>query len=106
MDNAQQRAALKPGLDPERDGAFRERSAFLPHPVADLDAGNGRDRLRLGKVGIRQPSLAKGGDGDGPPDLFRLGVEFVLERDFGFVFSFLARVARMSLIDPCPSRAA
>src|SRR5271157_5165795 len=63
MDDPEQRAALKPGLDLERDRAFRERSAFLAHSVADLHAGNGRDGLWLGEIRLRQPSLAKGRNG-------------------------------------------
>src|SRR5579872_285268 len=94
VDDAQQRAALRSWLDPEGDGAVRERGALLAHPVADLDAGNGGDRLGLGEVGLRQPSLAEGGKRDGAPDLFRLGVELDLERDFGFVFRFVAGIAR------------
>ena len=92
MDDPEQRPALRSRLDPEGDGAVRKRSAFVPHPVADLDARNGGDGLGLGKVGPRQPSLAKGGDGDGAPDLFRRGVEFELKRDLG-LFGFLAAIA-------------
>jgi hypothetical protein len=94
VDNSQQRAALGSGLDPERHDAVRERSAFLPHSVPHLHAGNGRNRLWLGEVRLRQPSLAKGRNGDRPPYLFRRRVEFVFERDFGFTFGLLARLAR------------
>ena len=92
MDDPEQRPALGSGLDAEGHGAVEKRGAFVAHPVADFDARNGGDGLGLGKVGLGQPSLAEGGDGDGAPDLFRLGVELVLERDLG-VFGVLAGFA-------------
>ena len=64
MDDPEQRAALNSGLDPEGYGAFRERSAFLPHPVPDLHARNGRDGLR--PADRRHPNPATG-DVDGTP---------------------------------------
>ena len=87
MDDPEQRAALNSRLDLERHGAFREWSAFVPHSVPDLDAGNGRDGLRLGEVSLGQPSLAKSRNRDGPPYLVRRSVEFILERDLGFLNS-------------------
>ncbi len=82
-----------PRLDPEGDGAVGKWSAFLPHSVPDLDAGNGRDGLGFGEIGLRQPSLAKGREGDRPPHLFRSRVEFELERDFGFLAGIARNVA-------------
>ena len=57
---------------------------------AAIVAAIGRDRLGLRKVRLGQPSLAKGGDRDGAPDLLWRRVELIFERDFGF----LTRVAR------------
>ena len=56
-----------------------------------LDAGNGRDGLGRGKVGSRQPSLAKSRNRDGPPHLFRRRVEFVFDGDLELLLTRLGR---------------
>ena len=90
MDDPEQRAALRSGLNPERHGAVWKWSGLLPHSVPDLDAGNGCDGLWLSEVRLGQPSLAKGRNGYGAPYLLRRRLELILERDF----RFLTRVAR------------